>query len=340
MFRTAVACAPLYSRELSLLPETPQLQRQDPLLPRNDSYLIRALSTTAADERDSFTPSFFIKYDSWSRNPKWVVEHISSRGNGLQEQSQRRHMHFYPEPQIRILPYQTKPDDFKNSGYDRGHLAPSANYKSSNEHMRASFTMANVSPQDPGFNRGYWLKLEEWVRKLVKPANDMNDSMVTDVIVISGPAFLPTQVNGEWVQFHHVIGTFPRWIQVPTHFYKVVLKISTHRQNIEESKAIIEDYNVDVAAFLLPNKNIDMAVPLESFVLRIRDLESLVGATFFDRILSEEMKYQIDNFTSRQLKMYTIASLFRLTASFVMSCISDWGVIFRLRKHLFLVYLA
>lgn len=33
--------------------------------------------------------------------------------------------------------------------------------------MRGTFTMCNVSPQDAAFNRGVWLRMEEWVRGLV-----------------------------------------------------------------------------------------------------------------------------------------------------------------------------
>ena len=54
--------------------------------------------------------------------------------------------------------------DYKGSGYDRGHLAPAADFKWSSTAMSESFFMSNMSPQKPGFNRGIWKKLES--RKL------------------------------------------------------------------------------------------------------------------------------------------------------------------------------
>ena len=63
--------------------------------------------------------------------------------------------------------------DYKGSGYDRGHLCPAADMKISQEAMNESFYMSNMSPQNAGFNRGVWKRLEEKVRYLV----ESNDSI-------------------------------------------------------------------------------------------------------------------------------------------------------------------
>ena len=54
--------------------------------------------------------------------------------------------------------------DYKGSGYDRGHLAPAADFSFSSIAMSESFYMSNISPQNPSFNRGIWKKLEHLVR--------------------------------------------------------------------------------------------------------------------------------------------------------------------------------
>ena len=54
--------------------------------------------------------------------------------------------------------------DYTHSGFDRGHLKPAADSKSSSECMAASFLMTNVAPQTPQLNRGSWKQLEEATR--------------------------------------------------------------------------------------------------------------------------------------------------------------------------------
>ena len=44
-----------------------------------------------------------------------------------------------------------------------------------------------------------------------------------EVWVITGPVFAPIFVNGQWLFVHPTIGHFPRLIQVPSHFFKVIV---------------------------------------------------------------------------------------------------------------------
>ena len=54
--------------------------------------------------------------------------------------------------------------DYRGSEYDRGHLAPAADFCD----VSSTFFMSNMSPQKPRFNRGVWKRLEEWVRNQVR----------------------------------------------------------------------------------------------------------------------------------------------------------------------------
>ena len=51
-------------------------------------------------------------------------------------------------------------DDYWYSGYDRGHLAPSADFRWSRKALSESFYYSNMSPQVPELNREVWAKLE------------------------------------------------------------------------------------------------------------------------------------------------------------------------------------
>jgi len=97
--------------------------------------------------------------------------------------------------------------DYRGSGYSRGHLAPAADMKWSTTAMAESFYMSNMSPQLQAFNGGIWKSLEERVRKWA--INEVR------ILVVTGPVFKnPTTTIG------------PNEVVVPDYFYKVVLDVS------------------------------------------------------------------------------------------------------------------
>jgi len=56
--------------------------------------------------------------------------------------------------------------DYTNSGYDRGHMAPNADFNDTYENALKTFFIANIWPQTPNVNRVEWLKTEIETRKL------------------------------------------------------------------------------------------------------------------------------------------------------------------------------
>ena len=137
--------------------------------------------------------------------------------------------------------------DYAGSGYDRGHLAPAADMKMSAKSMSESFYLSNMSPQDPGFNRGIWSELEACVRTWAYE----NET----VLVVTGPVLVRED--------YPVIGK--NAVSIPEYYYKVILDITG-----AEKKGI---------GFLLPNKK--ALSPLQSFAMSIDVIEELVEIDFF-----------------------------------------------------------
>ncbi|KAA6224888.1 DNA/RNA non-specific endonuclease [Campylobacter sp. LR264d] len=64
--------------------------------------------------------------------------------------------------------YRSSWSDYKNSGYERGHIAPNASFSYSVYSQRSTFLMSNITPQNSNLNSGVWAKIEKRARQLAK----------------------------------------------------------------------------------------------------------------------------------------------------------------------------
>lgn len=90
-------------------------------------------------------------------------------------------------------------DDYKYSGYDRGHLVPAEDFAYDTLLLNETFEYINVLPQYPNLNRGQWKKYENYIRKVSK-----EDTLT----IIAGGARFIKDNN----------------LYVPTIMYKIVLQ--------------------------------------------------------------------------------------------------------------------
>uniref|UniRef100_A0A3B4EZ94 Uncharacterized protein n=1 Tax=Pundamilia nyererei TaxID=303518 RepID=A0A3B4EZ94_9CICH len=66
-----------------------------------------------------------------------------------------------------VFELQAVNEDYKHSGYTRGHLAPSG-HQQTEEDKKATFTLTNIVPQMEKFNNGPWKNLEERMAERLK----------------------------------------------------------------------------------------------------------------------------------------------------------------------------
>lgn len=126
-----------------------------------------------------------------------------------------------------------RPSHYNKSGYDKGHLCSAQDRAYSKEATSETFYMSNMSPQDPGFNRGIWKKLEEWTRNYAIT----NGYPVT---VITGPIIF---------QKHFHMSTCTN-ICVPNMYYKILL-----------TEIQMDTYCItNEISFLIPNEKLDRNV--------------------------------------------------------------------------------
>ena len=93
----------------------------------------------------------------------WVSWQLSADWLGNTE----RQDNFRQDGSLPTGSYQVTPNDYRNTGYDRGHIVPSGDRTSSVQDNSATFLMTNVQPQAPANNQGIWRELEEYSRDQV-----------------------------------------------------------------------------------------------------------------------------------------------------------------------------
>lgn len=98
--------------------------------------------------------SYIIHFNTERCEPDYVEWDLSAKTPRF-----KRAADFYVEPNLLTC---ARPAEYRHSGYDIGHMCPSA------DKGPITFSMANVVPQTPGLNRGPWKDLENYCRKLHK----------------------------------------------------------------------------------------------------------------------------------------------------------------------------
>lgn len=106
---------------------------------------------------------FAVRYSGATKTPIWSAARLT-RDRVQEASSQPRTGVFHEERRI-PLHWRAKLTDYRSSGYDRGHLSPSGDMPSPAS-QNESFSLANIIPQHPCSNQGFWAGLESTVRKI------------------------------------------------------------------------------------------------------------------------------------------------------------------------------
>ncbi|GHV69504.1 endonuclease [Bacteroidia bacterium] len=203
---------------------------------------------------------FTVSYNEDWKIPNWVayeltkeeVEGVTPRGK-----------HFIPDLAVKGATATT--DDYKHTGWDRGHMAPAADMKWSEQAMRESFYLSNICPQNHNLNGGDWKTLEERVRAWATAKGS--------VYVVCGPIVSkqpPTIGQNK--------------VAIPNAFFKVLLRN--------------ENGNWTAVAFLFANKSGHK--PLSTYMLTVQEIQAKADIDFFPALpdkIEQRIESQLDTAT-------------------------------------------
>ena len=199
-----------------------------------------------------YTLSYVEKYEQ----PEWVAYELMKER--LYTKSVGRSNDFRPDGLVKTG--SATPEDYRGSGYDRGHLVPAGDMGFDYDAMSETFFMSNMSPQLRNFNGGIWRELEELTRDWAKKFRHL--------YVVTGPVL--TEKMMEYIGDNRV--------GVPSYYYKVVLDLSE-----PEFKGI---------GYILPNEV--SYKPIHEYATSIDRVEEITGINFFPNLMEARLEEAIE----------------------------------------------
>ncbi|MCP3967599.1 MAG: DNA/RNA non-specific endonuclease [Lentisphaerae bacterium] len=184
--------------------------------------------------------AYTLKYCKQWHQAYWVAYEITA--DKLNSPVCKRRDAFRPDPMVEGGSAELV--DYRNSGFDRGHMAPAAIFKWSKTAMNECFYLSNMSPQHKDCNQKIWNTIEQHVRNLALEYGVIN--------VITGPVVMGS--------VYQQIG--PNRVAVPQLYFKVVM-----------------DANLKpIECFVVPNRGTQY--PLTYFQVPIKFVTALTDLHF------------------------------------------------------------
>jgi DNA/RNA endonuclease G (NUC1) len=230
-------------------------------------------SPTSVNDPNSFLSvkaDYVVSYNSGRKVPNWVSWELNSSYLG----TTARQDDFRPDDTLPASLPQASLADYSSSGFDRGHMCPSADRTLTVAANSQTFFLTNMVPQAANNNRGPWEKLEADVRTLASAGNE--------VFIIAGGVF----------------GSSPRTIGsgvvVPDQTFKVVVVVGAG-QGVSAVNT-----NTRVIGVLMPNDDsqISLSADWRSFRVSVDTIEAQTGYDFLsdvDPAIQAVIEARVDN---------------------------------------------
>ncbi len=146
--------------------------------------------------------AYVVSYNPKRLSPNWVSWNLTEHHLGRVGRADR----FRADPSLPPGMVRVGPQDYAHSGFDRGHLCPSADRTANLDENAATFLMTNIQPQLHELNVGPWEELEIRTRQLAVREH-------RNVFVVAGGVFDPAPT------------VFGPGIAVPASSFKIVVAL-------------------------------------------------------------------------------------------------------------------
>lgn len=228
----------------------PQTAPADPALPLGPHGAFGNPSNAAADERnrDNFLiigEGSVMSYNDSRGTANWVAWR-TTRGD-LGPSIPRPD--FRPDPRLPAGFRRVGYSDYSGSGYDRGHLVPSADRFANPQLNEETFMMTNIVPKTAALNQGPWEKLERHARALARRLGAVQ------------------QIAGCYGEKERLKGK----VAVPTNCWKIIVALPSGRSIADR------DRRMQVIAVDMPNIDGIDDVRWETYKTSVEALQQRTG---------------------------------------------------------------
>jgi DNA/RNA endonuclease G (NUC1) len=213
-------------------------------------------------------PQYTISYNESRGTPNWVSYELDSR----QIVSGQDRCNCFSADQLLPLNRQILTSDYTNGGFDRGHMARSADRTVANVDNATTFYLTNIVPQMADLNQGVWAQFE----------NTLGDSATKGgraVYIITGPLF--SQSHG--LTFLKNEGK----VAIPDSTWKVAL-IGPRNGGVPFTHGNIQTWDdlsgVTVLAVNMPNVAGVRNDPWQKYLTTVDKIEASTGLDFLSLI--------------------------------------------------------
>ena len=204
---------------------------------------------------DNYGITLSLEWDNSLIANRWTCYELHA-GNSLSGAD--RNDDFKGDPEVAVSPTL---DDYRTSGFSRGHLCPSADRQCSVEQNKQTFYLTNMQPQYQSHNGGLWSRLETLVRDFA--TNDEYTALHCDTMYIVKAATITDKVtinNAEvdGIYAERCVGKGTQELIVPKFFYMALLHynketdtyhaIAFWTDHIDETQSVknLADYAISI----------------------------------------------------------------------------------------------
>ena len=161
---------------------------------------------------------FAVMYSSQHKTPLYVAQ-VLDRQRLAAAQKQQRSDQFFEDARL-PRPVRATLEDYRGSGFDRGHLAPAGDMGDGRS-MAQSFSLANIVPQAREHNRAAWADVEKATRSYVKRASGAV-YVITGVVHEPGQCPIAMQPQNPRIFDAQACTIGAGKVAVPSHMFKLV----------------------------------------------------------------------------------------------------------------------